>query len=196
MRSRRAVFVYCFTPVTRRVYLFFNELLPPSPLYRTCRLDYPSTIRLLNSGHFSALCSTVPVLLNTRFTYLGCVCALCVWVCSLLHMTAQSGPAVLIRLLIMYCWYVISSPTLHERCVSCVCLFVGVCCVSLELIPHLAYFVLFLFFFFFISLIADGPHYYHPACGHKGSSHLSPVHALQFFIEMQVQHSYNSSTNG
>ena len=22
---------------------------------------------------------------------------------------------------------------------------------------------------------------YHPACGHKGSSHLSPVHALQFF---------------
>ena len=41
---------------------------------------------------------------------------------------------------------------------------------------------LFLFFFFaFISLIADGPHHYHPACGHKGSSHLSPVHALQFF---------------
>ena len=34
------------------------------------------------------------------------------------------------------------------------------------------------FFFFFISLIADGPHHYHPACGHKGSSHLSPVHAL------------------
>ena len=25
-----------------------------------------------------------------------------------------------------------------------------------------------------ISLTADGPHYYHPACGHKGSSHLSP----------------------
>ena len=42
--------------------------------------------------------------------------------------------------------------------------------------------VFFLFFFFsFISLIADGPHHYHPACGHKGSSHLSPVHALQFF---------------
>ena len=42
---------------------------------------------------------------------------------------------------------------------------------------------LFFFFFFssFISLIADGPHHYHPACGHKGSSHLSPVHALQFF---------------
>ena len=36
------------------------------------------------------------------------------------------------------------------------------------------------FFFFFISLIADGPHHYHPACGHEGSSHLSPVHALQF----------------
>ena len=38
-----------------------------------------------------------------------------------------------------------------------------------------------LLFFSFISLIADGPHHYHPACGHKGSSHLSPVHALQFF---------------
>ena len=36
----------------------------------------------------------------------------------------------------------------------------------------------FFLFFSFISLIADGPHY-HPACGHKGSSHLSPVHALQ-----------------
>ena len=56
--------------------------------------------------------------------------------------------------------------------------------------------ITFFFFFFFISLIADGPHHYHPACGHKGSSHLSPVHALQFFIAMQVQHSYNSSTNG
>ena len=57
---------------------------------------------------------------------------------------------------------------------------------------------IFFFFFFssFISLIADGPHHYHPACGHKGSSHLSPVHALQLFIAMQVQHSYNSSTNG
>ena len=31
-------------------------------------------------------------------------------------------------------------------------------------------------------LMADGPHRYHPACGHKGSSHLSPVHALHFFI--------------
>ena len=32
----------------------------------------------------------------------------------------------------------------------------------------------FLFLFSFISLIADGPHHYHPACcGHKGSS-ISP----------------------
>ena len=46
---------------------------------------------------------------------------------------------------------------------------------------HLAFLFLFLFLFSFISLIADGPHHYHPACGHKGSSHLSPVHALQFF---------------
>ena len=37
------------------------------------------------------------------------------------------------------------------------------------------------FFLSFISLIADGPHHYHPACGHKGSFHLSPAHALQFF---------------
>ena len=51
-------------------------------------------------------------------------------------------------------------------------------------------------FFFPISLIADGPQRCHPACGHNGSSHLSPVHALRFFIVMQVQHSYNSSTNG
>ena len=54
----------------------------------------------------------------------------------------------------------------------------------------------FFFSFYLISLIADEPHDYHPACGHKGSSHLSPVHALQFFIAMQVQHSHNSSTNG
>ena len=50
--------------------------------------------------------------------------------------------------------------------------------------------------FSLISVIADVPHHYHPACGHKGSGHLSPVHALQRFIAMQVQHSYNSSTNG
>ena len=54
--------------------------------------------------------------------------------------------------------------------------------------------LLFFLFFSLISLIADGPHHYHPACGHKGSCHLSPVYALQFFIAMQVQHSYNSST--
>ena len=41
--------------------------------------------------------------------------------------------------------------------------------------------LLFFFFLSFISLIADGPHHYHPACGHKGSPHLFPVHALQFF---------------
>ena len=41
--------------------------------------------------------------------------------------------------------------------------------------------LLFFFLLSFISLIADGPHHYHPACGHKGSTHLSPVHALQFF---------------
>ena len=40
--------------------------------------------------------------------------------------------------------------------------------------------ILFIFYFILIPLIADGPHHYHPACGHKGSSHLSPVHALQF----------------
>ena len=39
----------------------------------------------------------------------------------------------------------------------------------------------FIFIHSFTSLIADEPHHYHPACGHKGSSHLSPVHALQFF---------------
>ena len=58
------------------------------------------------------------------------------------------------------------------------------------------FFSFFSFFSSFISLIADGLHHYHPACGHKGSFHLSQVHALQFFIAMQVQHSYKSSTNG
>ena len=58
------------------------------------------------------------------------------------------------------------------------------------------YIYIYISFFYLISLIADGPNYYHPACGHKGSSHLSPVHALQFIIAMQAQHSYNSSTSG
>ena len=31
-----------------------------------------------------------------------------------------------------------------------------------------------------ISLIADGPHHYHPACDHKGSSHLSPFTPYNF----------------
>ena len=53
-----------------------------------------------------------------------------------------------------------------------------------------------LFFSFFFSLVADGRHDYHPACGHQESSHFSPVHALRFIIAMQVQQSYNSSTNG
>ena len=54
--------------------------------------------------------------------------------------------------------------------------------------------ILFLFFSF-ISLIADGPHHYHPACGHKGSFPISPRFTpYKFFIAMQVQHSYNSST--
>ena len=46
---------------------------------------------------------------------------------------------------------------------------------------HVFFFFFSFFLFSLISLIADGPHHYHPACGHKGSSHLSPVHALQFF---------------
>ena len=43
------------------------------------------------------------------------------------------------------------------------------------------FYFIFYFIFYLISLIAEGPHHYHPACGHKGSSHLSPVHALHFF---------------
>ena len=35
----------------------------------------------------------------------------------------------------------------------------------------------------------------HPTCGHEGSFHLSQVLALRTFFVMQVQHSYNSSTN-
>ena len=51
---------------------------------------------------------------------------------------------------------------------------------------HMSFFYMqlehtFFIFLSFISLTADGLHHYHPACGHKGSSHLSPVHALHFF---------------
>ena len=59
----------------------------------------------------------------------------------------------------------------------------------IRFLSHMHVVFVFFFSFAFISLIADGPHHYHSACGHKGSSHLSPVHALQFFIVMQVQHS-------
>ena len=51
-------------------------------------------------------------------------------------------------------------------------------------------------YMFFMSLLADGPQHYHPACGHEGSSHLSPVRALRIFIAMQVRHSAYSSSNG
>ena len=71
----------------------------------------------------------------------------------------------------------------------------GAADVSTSDCPHRTV-LFFSFLFSLISLIADGPHHYHPACGYKGSSHLSPVHALQFFIAMQVQQSNNSSTNG
>ena len=37
------------------------------------------------------------------------------------------------------------------------------------------------FLFFFHLTYSRWTSYYHPACGHKGSSHLSPVHALRFF---------------
>ena len=43
------------------------------------------------------------------------------------------------------------------------------------------------FFSSFISLIADGPHHYHPACGHKGSSHLSPVRDASSARRARVQ---------
>ena len=48
------------------------------------------------------------------------------------------------------------------------------------------FYISFFFFFFFISLIADGPHHYHPACGHKESSDLSPVHALHFLSRCKL----------
>ena len=64
-------------------------------------------------------------------------------------------------------------------CTSLLSLSISVCT---SICAYLCVFARILFLFFsFISLIADGPHHYHPACGHKGSSHLSPVHALHFF---------------
>ena len=55
----------------------------------------------------------------------------------------------------------------------------------------------FLFHFFsFISLIADGPHITFLPVARKDLP-ISPRFTLyNFFIAMQVQHSYNSSTNG
>ena len=51
------------------------------------------------------------------------------------------------------------------------------------------------FFLFFFNLTYSRWTSSLPSClGHKGSSHLSPVHALQFFIAMQVRHSYSSAT--
>ena len=47
-------------------------------------------------------------------------------------------------------------------------------------IPIVLYFF-FLLFFFHLTYSRWTSHY-HPACGHKGSSHLSPVHASQFFL--------------
>ena len=37
---------------------------------------------------------------------------------------------------------------------------------SLQVVANLPHVVFFFFFFSLISLIADGPHHYHPACGH------------------------------
>ena len=54
-------------------------------------------------------------------------------------------------------------------------------CPCVHLASGKVFFFLFFSFFHFIPLITDGPHHYHPGCGRKGSSHLSPVHALQFF---------------
>ena len=44
-----------------------------------------------------------------------------------------------------------------------------------DLMGLLIWVALFFILFYLISLIADGPHHYHPAYGHKGFSHLSPV---------------------
>ena len=52
--------------------------------------------------------------------------------------------------------------------------------VQIQIVVLLLLYCILYFIFYLISLIADGLHHYHPVCGHKGSSHLSPVHALQF----------------
>ena len=50
---------------------------------------------------------------------------------------------------------------------------------------------------FFVSLIADGPHHYHILPVVTKDLPISPRFApYDFFIAMQVQRSYDSSTNG
>ena len=55
---------------------------------------------------------------------------------------------------------------------------------------------LFFFFFSFISLIADGPHITILPVVTKDLPISPRFTPYNFFIAMQVQHSYNSSTNG
>ena len=60
----------------------------------------------------------------------------------------------------------------------------GSCMYVREHCQHLSAIMIFMFFFvffFFHLTYSRWTSHYHPACGHKGSSHLSPVHALQFF---------------
>ena len=69
-------------------------------------------------------------------------------------------------------------------CCCCYCHASASCCLKKNLntprpSEHPPVFV-FSFFFFHLTYSRWTSHY-HPACGHKGSSHLSPVHALQFF---------------
>ena len=52
------------------------------------------------------------------------------------------------------------------------------------------------FFFRLTYCIADEPQHCQPACGHQGSSHLSPVHAFRILIAIKVQHPCDSSTIG
>ena len=58
------------------------------------------------------------------------------------------------------------------------------------------FFLFFFFFFFFISLIADGPHITILPVVTKDLPISPRFTPYIFFIAMQVQHSYNSSTNG